>query len=363
MKNTANTMSIEVRKLSQGELSLANAFFNRIYATERSFSDFEWEFANGPAGPAIYIGAIDTAIKDEIKIVGIQCAIPLKMLAPNDEEILTAKSEDTLVDPDYRGQGIFNKMYQLLFEECKNLGVKYIWGFTPAYKAFVRVGFKVHFKSRQLLFVQNPLTAFQYLVQLNPKNRFIDKFKIMGLCLLSKVLTIKANLHNQRKKITLSSDARFEFKIESPLHRKLLCLNETHEYIKWRIIENPHNNYRSVVFSNSDNETVANMIVSNRTTVGYIERMIFSRSLSNSEKREIIAHCITTLEELKQAPLIRFLGFDGNEINKNEIKLLLEIGFFKVDRGTWFIWKSLDENYDHQPEDVFLNRLFSQGVI
>lgn len=190
-------MSIVVRKLSLEELPLANTFFNRIYHSKRSFSDFEWEFVNGPAGPAIYIGAVDTTIKEETKIVGIQCAIPLKMLASNGEEILTAKSEDTLVDPDYRGLGIFDKMYQLLLEKCKQLGVKYIWGFTPAYKPFVRVGFKLHFKSSQLLYVQNPLKAFRYLAQLNPENQFIDKFKIMGLCILSKALTAKSILYNR----------------------------------------------------------------------------------------------------------------------------------------------------------------------
>jgi len=356
-------MSIVVRKLSPEELPLANVFFNRIYNSKRSFSDFEWEFVHGPAGPAIYIGAIDTAIKEETKIVGIQCAIPLKMLAPNGSEILTAKSEDTLVDPEYRGLGIFDKMYMLLFEECKELGVKYIWGFTPAYKPFVGVGFKLHFKSSQLLFVQNPLKAFRYLTQLNPKNRFIDKFKIMGLCMLSKALTIKAKFYNHKKKFTINSNADFELNIDPSSNNELLNLHENSKFVHWRIIDNPYNSYRSIVFSNSANETVANVIVNNRTTVGYIERMLFSKNLSDSEKRGILAHCFSVLEELKLPPLVRFLGFEGNEVNKSEITLLREIGFFKVNRGTWFIWKSLDENYNHQPEDVFLNRLFSQGVI
>lgn len=360
-------MSVEIRKLRPEELPLANDFFNRIYGSARTFDDFKWEFMDGPAGPAVYVGAIDTSVKDTLKVVGIQCAIPLWMRTPEGQEILTAKSEDTLVDPDYRGQAIFDRMYQLLFEECRTIGIKYVWGFTPAFKPFVKVGFQLNFKSSQLLFVQRPVSAFHYLASLNPKNTAMDRFKIFGLSLLSKALTLKAALHVNRGRLTVQVESNSGIANEySVAHdassNGLLRLMENKAFLHWRMVENPLTDYRRLIFRNPAAEMVADVIISHRKHVGYIERMIFDSSLSAAEKKEVVIHSLKVLEELK-LPLVRFLGFEGNEVNRSELQLLSEVGFFKVNRGNWFVWKCLDDDFKHRPEDVFLNRLFSQGVV
>lgn len=359
-------MSVEIRKLLPEELPLANDFFNRIYGSARSFDDFKWEFMDGPAGPAVYVGAIDTSVKDTVKVVGIQCAIPIWMRTPEGEQILTAKSEDTLVDPDYRGQAIFDRMYALLFEECRTIGIRYVWGFTPAYKPFVKVGFQLNFKSSQLLFVQRPVSAFSYLASLNPKNTALDRFKIFGLCLLSKALTLKAALHGRS---TLSVEIEKDDGVacehvmaHGSSHSRLLHLVENTAFLHWRMVQNPLTDYRRLIFRNAAAEIVADVIISHRKHVGYIERMIFDSGLSAAEKKEVVIYSLKALEELK-LPLVRFLGFAGNEVNRSELQLLSDVGFFKVNRGNWFVWKCLDDNFKHQPEDVFLNRLFSQGVV
>ena len=55
--------------------------------------------------------AIDNSGSENNKIVGIQCAIPLEFTDVKGNVQLSAKSEDTLVDPAYRGQKIFERMY------------------------------------------------------------------------------------------------------------------------------------------------------------------------------------------------------------------------------------------------------------
>jgi hypothetical protein len=61
--------------------------------------------------------------------------------------------------------------------------------------------------------------------------------------------------------------------------------------------------------------------------------------------------------------LIRFLAFDSNPINKKEIQSLNEIGFVKLNRGNWFVWKCLDKDFNINPSSIFLSRLFTQGNI
>src|SRR5687768_285977 len=108
-------MGITVRRLLENEINLANDFFNAVYKTDRSLAGFRWEFLEGPHGPALYVIAVDDAISTHTKVVGIQCAIPLKMHDVEGRTFLSAKSEDTLVDPQYRGQKIFERMYAFLF--------------------------------------------------------------------------------------------------------------------------------------------------------------------------------------------------------------------------------------------------------
>ncbi len=64
----------------------------------------------------------------------------------------SAKSEETLVHPDYRGQGVFESMYALLLERLREIRVPVIWGFTPATRPFVRVGFHIPLSTSQIIF-------------------------------------------------------------------------------------------------------------------------------------------------------------------------------------------------------------------
>jgi hypothetical protein len=358
-------MPIEIKLLNNNELPFANDLFNRIYKSNRSYEKFKWEFLDGPSGESIYIAAIDTEIKAENKIVGIQCAIPLMMVDFNNNEILTAKSEDTLVDPNYRGLDIFNKMYALLFEECQKKGVNYIWGFTPAYKPFIKLGFKLDFKSSQLIYVIKPFKAYEYLTSLNPNNRFIDKLKIFGLSFLSKVYSFKTL--TKIKNNFIVEFKNFELKILSfnnnEHYKSSINLRLDIDYIKWRIIDNAHNNnYKNIVISDQNKNIVADIIINTREKVGYIEQIIFSSTLDLTSKTEIIKLVVHELIALEIA-LIRFLCFESNPINAIETKILLSLGFYKISRGNWFVWKSLQDTSKFEAKDVVLTRLFTQGIM
>lgn len=357
-------MSIQIRLLKDTELSLANDFFNKSYQTNRSFEAFEWEFVKSPKGKAIYVAAFDTNKTPE-EVIGIQCAIPLDFKTSDNILLRTAKSEDTLVNPNYRGQDIFGKMYALLFEECSKCGIKYIWGFTPAYKPFQKLGFSLDFKSNQGLFVANIHGSFNFLKNLNPKNKVIDTLKILGLCIFSKLKTAvsipikKTNL--ACKEIPhftsnfLLSNQYFEHSSSNQLF-----LHQDEAYLKWRILENKYANNYSCFEYTLQNEICAHVIINRINSVGYIEQLLFSNNLSNKHKLSIIK---STIEQLlkQKVSCIRFLAFDYNETNKVEYQLLKKIGFVMIKRGNWFVWKSTSNDTTYKSQDVFISRLFTQG--
>ncbi len=133
-----------------------NDFYNRLHNSDRSIEQFRWEFHNGPVMTGIYIIAKDT---EKDTVIGSQAVIPINLVTANGEIILSGKSEDTLVDPNYRGKRIFNNMYEMLFDECTKAGINYIWGFTTAKKPFLKMDFEIPWSHSQTLIVNNPMES------------------------------------------------------------------------------------------------------------------------------------------------------------------------------------------------------------
>lgn len=353
-------MKIEIRLLSENELSLANSFFNNIYKLNRTQANFEWEFLHGPKGKAIYVGAIDTSISNQ-KIVGIQCAIPLEFIGSDGTIILTAKSEDTLVDPAYRGQQIFEKMYSLLVAECAKAGIQYIWGFTPAKKAFERIDFKTPFTTRQGLLVIKPIAAFRHLIKLNAKNQLKEKFQIFGLTLISYLKGLVRSTNNFNGEVQESQTLAHLF-LRFYQTKPYFHLNQSTDYITWRHVKNPYqNHFENLVFSINHAE-VAQVSTNIVGEVGYIEQVLFSPTVQMQDKIKVINKACALLKS-KGASLIRTLTFNINEELMAQERAFSKSGFTILNRGSWFVWRATSELTlsDVNPKNLLLNRFYLQG--
>ena len=357
--------------MREDETAEVNSVYNRAYGNIRSNDYFKWEFINGPWGKAIYVLAEDLE-KEENKIIGTQSAIPIVFTDGKGNKILTAKSEDTFVHPDYRGHKLFEKMYDLLFEECKNAGIQYIWGFTYARKPFLKLGFEIPFETLQGIFINRPLKAYKYLSGLNSSNSSGTRLKILGLCFLSKLKVIIRNILNgfQRSTYNINRSKKFnkELLINSILNSNpgLWTMDQKEEYINWRIENNPYpNNFENVsVFENDSEIYLANFLFNSREKgYVYLEEILFDKSVSVSESVLMVSNSLKMIIVSSQPALIRFWGFDTNTITTSEISILKKSGFKFVKKGTAFVWKVLDNdsNKKIEPENLLLSRLFTQG--
>lgn len=356
-------MAIEIRLLQDSEIELANNFFNEIYQSNRTLENFQWEFMNGPKGKAIYVVAIDSDENKFVKIVGIQCAIPLEFMNPVGEYILTAKSEDTLVHPGYRGQKIFEKMYALLFEECKKAGIKYIWGFTPALKAFERLGFDAPFATTQALMVFKPFKAFDHLVKLNPANKIKDKIKVFGLVVMSYIFALKrfllkASKHPLENVSPSNKESLIKTFYEKQSSLYFLKLNDA--YLNWRLLKNPFGNSYKNLQSIEAKSISADILINVRPEVSYIEQILFLPELSFNERLSVLKQTLNVLAK-SGTPAVRALCFSNNNEMTDHIRLLKKSGFTHLKRGNYFVWKSLDNENSLSVDKIFFSRLFTQG--
>ena len=83
-------------------------------------------------------------------MVGTQWLIPIQFI-DRTGVYWTAKSEQTLVAPEARGQNVFKGMYDFVFRHSEKNGIRVIWGYTQARKAFERIGFAIPATSRDEL--------------------------------------------------------------------------------------------------------------------------------------------------------------------------------------------------------------------
>ncbi|MBK7850659.1 MAG: GNAT family N-acetyltransferase [Bacteroidetes bacterium] len=351
-------MNIRIRLLQAGEESRVNAIYNHAYGNIRPLSFFEWEFIQGPWGKAIYVIAEDLD-HPELKIVGTQCAIPMVFCSTDGKEILTAKSEDTYVDPEYRGQKIFDKMYALLFEECKKQGIAFIWGFTYARKPFLNIGFQIPFESIQGVRVNNIFKAYKYLASLNPANKFLDRLKIFLLCSYGYTVKLISGFSSGNSKGVESDTTIVRNEANERSGNVYWSIDQTIEYSKWRFMDNPYGN-SYVQYSSKDK---FRLVINNRKEgFSYLEEMTFDFDLSREEKLRNIRESLKMNVKKTNSFLIRYWGFETNLLNREEISLLRKCGFvFIPGKGTGFVWKQLSTNSEITPENLHISRVFTQG--
>ncbi len=355
---------VKYRLATETDYENINNFHNRIYKSNRSMDQFYWEFHNAPFGKSIYVIAVDGD-----KVVGTNCVIPIELIGADKKTILSGKSEDTLVDPDYRGQNIFYNIYQFLFEKCEEQGIKVIWGFTSAKKPFSKLGFSIPYDHQQSLAVNKVFPAFKYLSGLNKKNSTIDKLKILGLCMYSKMSLIGGQNKSILSEFDISEDQEIINGAAELIHSNLVSLTSSFaiyqhdDFQKWRIYQNP-NYYKVFTFGFYDKaKTLKALIVFNAhpNKVAYVCQSTFHSDIENREAAAMIKYASKSLFR-QGIVIIRNWLFDHNPLNQKEIALYTKANHIHLKRGIGLVWKELDD-LEIKPEMFLLSRISTQGVI
>jgi hypothetical protein len=355
---------VTYRLATEDDYKNINDFYNCIYKSNRTLEQFYWEFHNCPFGKSIYVIA-----EDGQRIVGTNCVIPIKLINSNNEITLTGKSEDTLVDPNYRGQNIFNNIYDFLFAKSKEHDIKVIWGYTSAKKPFKKLGFSVPFDHQQSLIVNHIWESYKYLSSLNSKNGFSQKAQIFALCAFSKLKFIINYLSIQQPDYKVTEDKVIVDQVDSLIERSASDCNDSfyilqnQEFQQWRIYQNP--NYHKVHtfgFYDKKERLIAVIVLnSHQNAVAYIIQSTFDKSLTSRDRVLILKWVVNKIFSLGIS-IIRNWHFNTNKLNKNEIDIYQKANFISLKKGIGFVWKEIDST-NLNPNNFYLSRVSTQGVI
>jgi len=308
--------------------------YNDAYQSKRSVSNLEWLYDENPMGKGtLFIALVDDEVIGMQGIVKYQCW-------KSQKTIDMYKSEDSLIHEDYRGKGVYKKLYQMVFDF---IGETPIWGLTdkktilertglPSEKRFIVAASVKGFVSPSTFKNENKRWAKTILYnRLNfitkaGKNRLMDSTSFLTES-ISDFTDIEAFGR-------ILSDQYPDAKV--PILSK--------EVFKWRLIDNPKVD-KWIVYAtrNSDNEIKALTLVTINGRKCRWLSSYFHRDISNQNCSYHIQEVQNQLFNLGIVTIEQWL-FDTNSTSTINSELMLKNGFRQVKKGLWIIKNQPKEN-------------------
>ncbi|MEE8577343.1 MAG: GNAT family N-acetyltransferase [candidate division Zixibacteria bacterium] len=370
---------MDIRLIRPGEEAACNDFHNRLYGQQRTMSQWRWEFTENRYDRSQVPFAL---VIDDDRIVGSQAFIPIQMI-DRDGIYWTAKSEATLVDPDYRGQRLFEKMYNLLFQYAEEHEFSYVWGFTPATKAFTRLDFTVPGVTGQLFqpFSSRSVTAmFGKLTDSRP-SKPLDRVKASALRVGSKIAGIASAVRVGMTSRALPAGMEVRTMHEPDEQAGACCrrfiekyggttIYRDSNYLRWRLFDNPYvkSIVRAIYLHDELQGWVAYTLGDDG--LGYLVD-IFVASDEPRYKPDRLVRTLL-LEAVLGTRNMGATGIRGWQVNEHPFDRLVcreacRVGFYHIKRGQPVVIFNCPASrtrasYD-QFDDWYVNRIYTEGML
>jgi len=221
-------------------------FHNSYFGAERSVENWLWQYTAYRSDKAIFTG-----LRNGDTLIGTQGMMPILMNAGG-EITLSGKSENTLLLPAYRGQGLMEDLYDYAVEICRARGFEFIWGFTEATKAFNTFGFKI---AKMFQWFERPGSNFRLGASSRLKShqplssRMLEtaKYMVRYFTKIRKMALPEVDAGNRCRilegAVGTSELKEFYERIRAK-HPWLISLAYDEDFIKWRIGNHPFLKYR-----------------------------------------------------------------------------------------------------------------------
>lgn len=353
-----------VEWLRDEDIAEANDFHNRAYGTARTLAQWRWEF-DRPIGSVRPFAVA----KEEGRIVGTQALMPITLVTPKGS-VLTAKSEETLVDASMRGRGVFQAMYAPLFDVARVNGVQAIWGFTPAFKPFEGIGFNIPARTSQLVypFNANATDALGAAAAVAGWRRRALRVALTGAAVLSSACVA----------VSRRGVPGLELKVleRPPADAGDLCrefvtswggatILRDEAYLRWRFYDNPFTK-ATLVGAFRNGKLLGWLAYSlDASSIGYLVDAIVPREPSASGVLgALVSHCLGILKAAG-AVAVRSWHVNQHPFDLELLRVAKSLGFYHVRRGEPVVLR-LEEGLELFDElrswnSWFVSRAFTQG--
>jgi len=358
--------SPKIRHIKETDIDNVLALHNQIYCDNRRQDHWLWEYKGNY--PDFYVFMV---IEDDGKIVGSQGMIPI-YLQWKKKVHLTGKSENSLLNPKYRGGTWFVDLYDSAIKACKQKGMSCIWGFTPVGKVWRhKLGFSVHDDAMyEAITVMNIKRALGFFT--NKKDSVHKKifafFTVLGVYLYSIASRFFFRLRTRGSK----NEFNLQHTLRSPngitelfarLEKKtpgLIYINQNEKYLQWRLFNNPIGNYKTFyIYRNSLLEAYAHVNNDEKNVLFLTDFTYVNTKAGIFLMKKIFEESVNS-----DIGCLYFLGNQKNPLIIDKFHLLRKCGFIRRKSRLSFVVKdikNMETDHLYDIKNWYLNGLWTEG--
>jgi hypothetical protein len=352
-----------MKEIDDSEIDEVVSFHNASYGDERTSKQWIWEYRSNYPNLSVF-----TVLRADNKIVGSQGMIPI-YLDIKGQTCLSGKSENSLLDPKYRGGDRFKKLYDLAMSLCQARKMSCVWGFTSATRVWKdKLGFSVYedaiYRSVLILSPREFVSSI-----LHRKNIIDDIGRTIGAVFFY-LYSWRGFVYRQLKKSRIAISIRQKPDSTNDvdeLHQRLLSkhsdfihIKQDEKYISWRVFNNPNVKY-ATFFGYHENVLKAYCYVAMTSRKeAYLSDLTFEDyEAGNILLRTILDFCKGKIV------VMYFIGNVKNPLSNTVFDLLKKNGFIKSSYSP-FVLKNLsydDEKYLYDMKNWYINGLWTEGYL
>jgi len=347
----------------KGNANEIESFHNSIHNDDRNAEDWLWEYEG--LDPKGYIFAL---LKDGTRIIGTQGMIPIH-LSISGERALTAKSENSILAPDYRGGMHFSDLYEFAIVHCAEKGINLIWGFTTAVKVLRdKIHFTVHegciYESISVLDGKCVRARFSSMKWSSGKKTALSVFATLSSA-------YSALFRNKYRKQVVGYSLDNNLRNPSDMSRLydvlrkkapgLIHLDLDKKYVDWRISTNPNISYKPLyVYKSNELAAYCFLNVNGKSGIAYLTDFTFAEANAGD-------FLLTKIYDETRTARIGYISFMGNSRNPliaQTFKHLKGYGFIKKKSSLAFIMRNIahpDEERIYDIANWYVNGLWTEG--
>ncbi|MFT4534140.1 MAG: hypothetical protein ACJA1A_001470 [Saprospiraceae bacterium] len=318
---------IKYRQATAQDYETVLALYNKEYQSERSVSDLQWLYDDNPMGKGtLFIATFKGAV------IGMQGIVKYQFWK-SQNVIDTFKSEDSLIHAEYRGQGVYKKLYQMVFDF---IGEIPIWGLTDKRTILDRTGLP----SEKRFALTAAVNGFVSPSLFHGEKKVWAKALIYNSLRLPSIINKQSSVsHN-----LFTTESIIDFTEIEPFGRSLSdqypdvqvpILSQA--ILHWRLRDNPKvKNWKVYAMRNDKSEIKALSLVSCNGKKCRWLSSYFEKDLSTQDRSRHIREVQKQLYEQGIVVIEQWL-FDTNIVSEDISTLMLSNGFRHVKKGLWII--------------------------
>lgn len=254
---------------NEQDLNLVKQLFDSN-DSPRTLKHLKWQYIDSYSQEGrLILGGIDPSLVDGL--TGIYAVFQNRFVCDN-QKVTGSQSLDTLVTPEARGQGLFNKLASQVYNEAKNRNITFVYGFPNGNSAHGFFNKLDWINLDPIPFLVLPLRSHYILSKLPIINK-VAKF-LPNVTYLKKI-KYQANLNTVEN---IPIDSSYD-QLWTAFSKKInIGLIRDSKYINWRL-SRPGEDYQNIAIFNDKGEMQAICIYSLKHKhgglIGYIMELIY----------------------------------------------------------------------------------------